>query len=225
MSSSPVLATVPGDTANSQFYPSHEGCVRFEDQDIHINDNDRYRGWVGELDKGGYTYLPLHTFLAYYPSYRSMFMREMVWDFMSIIHSLEDFKSSDGRMKDPRALSDDQLKRIERALHRLFPELQNNPINRTAVTDKVVQKLFPALIPDSPFTSSEKLNRSLVALPFQITELFLRTIVDCIASLALSAYAFKDADMAEYLKARLSITHNNSARAIWTNIYSHVIIN
>jgi hypothetical protein len=112
--------------------------------------------------------------------------------------------------------------RIERALHRLFPILRNNPINKTVVTDKVVQKLFPALIPDSPFTASENLNTSLLTLPFQITEFFLRTIVDGIASLALSAYAFKDADMAEYLKARLSITHNNSLRAIWTNIYSHL---
>jgi len=68
MSGSAALAAVSSDQANPQFYPSHEGCIRFADQDIPINNNDKYRGSVGEYDHGGYAYLPLHTFLAYYPT-------------------------------------------------------------------------------------------------------------------------------------------------------------
>jgi hypothetical protein len=218
MSGSAALAAVSSDQANPQFYPSHEGCIRFVDHNIPILDNESYRGSVKSAGTG-YEYLPLHTFIAYYTVWKGPYMGDMQHDVRNIISSLDDYQAFEASRAFPESLLSDQLKRIERALHRLFPILRNNPINKTVVTDKVIQKLFPALIPDSPFTTSEKLNRSLLALPLQITEFFLRTIVDGIASLALSAYAFKDADMAEYLKARLSITHNNSLRAIWENIY------
>jgi hypothetical protein len=184
-----------------------------------------YKGRVSSDDGGGFTALPVHTFLAFYSTCRKPMMESMQDDFDSIIQKLN-FCRTEGSAT--RALSSAQLERIERAVQRKFNRRSRSTgqlinLDQMIITNRSIKKLFPALIPDSPFTASKNLNRSLLALPFQITELFLRTIIDCVASLALSAYGFVDADMAEYYKARLSITHNNAYRAIIGNIFSNIV--
>jgi len=184
-----------------------------------------YKGSVPSEDRGGFTALPAHTFLAFYSTCRKPTMESMQDDFDSIIQKLNFCRTQGSATK---ALSDVQLERIERAVQRKFNKKFSSTgqlvtLNQIIITNRSIQKLFPALIPDSPLTASKKFNTHLWALPFQITELFLRTIIDCIASLALSAYGFVDADLAEYYKARLSITHNNAYRAIVGNLFSNIV--
>ncbi len=145
----------------------------------------------------------------------------MQHDFVTIRLNIEDSEDSDTKTALP-LLSLAKLNHIEKALQKSFHSLKQIPLNKIILTDKTVLILFPPLINDTPFTSSTRLNKRLWVLFFQITELFFRTIVDLILSLSFSIYGLADQDRAEYLKVRLSITHNNSLRAIWTNIYSNL---
>ncbi len=185
-------------------------------EEIPINDHPSYRGSTEDA-----AYLPLNAFLSYYSLARHSQMWSMQHDFVSIRHSLEDLEHAETK-PNLSILSSDKLKRVEKALQKSFTSLKQIPLNKIVVTDKSIQVLFPPLIKDTPFTSSIRLNRRLWVLPFQIAELFFRTIFDLLVSLSLSIYGLANPDRAEYLKARLSITHNNSLRAIWTNIYNNL---
>jgi len=163
--------------------------------------------------------LPLHIFFCYFSTHRS--------DQLSILCSSimkGDFVNINSRVTRPsarlvKALSDEQLQRIERAIHRIFTELKGVPLNQIVVTDQSIRQIVPALIPDSPFVSLRSINHCILSLPFQILECFCRTIIDYLVSLCLSTYGSIDPDMAEYYKARLSITHNNAHRAVLGNCF------
>ena len=184
--------------------------------EIPIDHNPSYRGSTENT-----AYLPLNTFLFYHAIARGPQMWGMNYDFVCIRMSIEDLECAETKPDLP-VLGLDKLKRIEKALQKSFNAIKEIPLNKIVVTDQTIQILFPPLIKDTPFTSSTHLNKCLWVLPFQITELFFRTLVDLIVSLSLSIYGLADPDRAEYLKARLSITHNNSLRAIWTNIYNNL---
>lgn len=190
----PASTLLVNPDANAIYYTEHE------------DQNELYTGRVGSFRT-----LPLGEFIGSYPSLRGNQLIGMKGDF----HLMG--------MKDIPVYHEGYLDfaRIERAIHRFFPVTNGIDAHRIIVTDKSVLTLFPPLIKDSPFVSSERLNRSLWSLPIQIMELFARTLLDLIIYTGLSVYSLVDQDRAEYLKVRLSITHNNAQRAIWTNIYSH----
>lgn len=180
---------------------------------------------ISAIREKALSYINLDAFILYYSSERQPRCVNMFVDIASIIYSLEDFEAAENPpiKQETLPFNKIRLQKIERALHKIFPELQNKPLNTIIVTNKSVLSLFPPLIKNTPFTSSDNLNQRVWALPFQITELFFRTLADFMTLCSLHLYGLINPDHAEYLKTRLSMTHNDSLRAICGNIYINFV--
>lgn len=209
----PVLPTKISDCNPSEIYTSTENHVRFSNDDIRL--------------------INLSDFILYYAQEKDPSLVAMNLDIDNIVFKLnrladqnrpktEDESNEDIQQNIPPA---DQIKleKITRALHQIFPEFENKPLNQFVVSQDSVLKVFPPLIKDSPFIASSTLNRRFWALPIQITELFFRTLTDFILLCSLHIYGLTNPDHAEYLKFRLSLTHNNALRAIQGNIFHNCI--